>query len=129
MVEKKVLIADDQFDTRQLLQDILEAFEPYGVKIMTAVSGDVAYEMACNEHPDLILLDVMMPGLSGYEVCQKLKEDPATQDMYIIMVSARFQSDDRTQAALVGADEYITKPYAVSLIMERVQAILGVDPL
>jgi DNA-binding response OmpR family regulator len=129
MAKKTILIAEDQPDSRQLLEDILERFQAYGVKILTAADGKEAYDKAKENHPDLILLDVMMPSMSGFEVCEKLKEDPTMQETYIIMVSAKTQPEDRKIAAVAGADEYVTKPYDMALIVERVQSILGVNPL
>lgn len=126
---KKVLIAEDQPDSRQLLEDIMDRFQPYGVTIFVARDGTEAYDIAQTERPDLILLDIMMPGMSGYEVCKKIKEDSDTASTYIIVISAKFQPEDRTQAALAGADEYVTKPFDVSLIMERVQSVLDIKPL
>lgn len=123
---KKVLIAEDQPDSRRLLEDILERFQPHGVNVLIAVDGDEAYETAKKEQPNLILLDIMMPRKSGLEVCKLLKDDPAYKDMYIIIVSAKFQIEDRRAAANAGADEYISKPYDISLIVERVQSVLGI---
>ncbi|MGF1504401.1 MAG: response regulator transcription factor [Anaerolineae bacterium] len=127
MEKKTILIAEDQPDSRQLLEDILERFQPYGVSIHSAADGKEALNKARQVHPDLILLDVMMPGMSGYEVCEQAREDPDLKDTYIIMVSAKIQPEDRRQAAMVGADEYVTKPYDMALIIERVQAVLGVN--
>lgn len=127
--KKTILIAEDQPDSRQLLEDILERFQPYGVTVLSAADGQEAYDLAVNNHPDLVLLDVMMPGLSGYEVCERLKSDPEMENTYIIMVSAKTQPEDRKQAAVAGADEYVTKPYDMALIVERVTSILGVNPL
>lgn len=125
---KKILIAEDQPDSRQLLEDILERFHPYGVVVLTARDGIEAYEIARKAHPDLILLDVMMPGMTGFEVCERLKTDEDYKDIYIIMVSAKTQPEDRTTAAIAGADEYVTKPYDMGLIIERVQIVLNVTP-
>jgi two-component system cell cycle response regulator len=127
--KKKILIAEDQPDSRQLLEDILERFHPYGVMVLTARDGIEAFEIAQSAKPDLILLDIMMPGMSGYEVCEKLKANPDTEHTYIIMVSAKTQPEDRKQAAMVGADEYVTKPFDMGLIIERVQSVLGVNPI
>lgn len=126
---KKILIADDNLFNRELLEDILKRFKPYGVEIFSAENGPEAYEVAKREKPDLILLDIMMPGMSGHEICEKIKDDPEMKKTYIIMVSARTQQEDRMQAASVGADEYVTKPYDVRLIRERVQKVLEINPI
>ncbi|NDJ53850.1 MAG: response regulator [Chloroflexi bacterium] len=125
-MSKTILIADDQADSRQLLNDILDRFRPYGVTVHVASDGRQAYEMAQAVWPDLILLDIMMPEMSGYEVCEKLKSEAEAKAPYIIMVSAKFQRADRTKAALVGADEFINKPYDIKLVLERVQAVLDI---
>lgn len=125
-MSKKILIAEDQPDSRQLLEDILERFQSSGVRILTARDGIEAFEIAQSSKPDLILLDIMMPGMSGYEVCERIKNDDELNHAYIIMVSAKTQANDRKQAALAGADEYVTKPFDMRLIIERVQAVLDV---
>jgi CheY-like chemotaxis protein len=126
---KKVLIADDNPTNRELLADILERFKPFGLEIFHAVNGKEAYEVAAKEKPDLLLLDIMMPDMSGYEVCEKIKANPDLAGTYIIMVSAKTQQEDRKQAVYAGADEYVTKPYDIRLVRERVQAILNLKPI
>jgi CheY-like chemotaxis protein len=126
-MSKKILIADDNTFNRELLQDALRRFKTYDVTILTTETGTKTYETARQEKPDLLLLDIMMPGMSGYEICEKLKADPDMKSIYIIMVSARTQQEDRMQAAKAGADEYVTKPYDIRLIRERVQKVLGID--
>lgn len=125
-MSKKVLIAEDQPDSRQLLADLMDIFKPFGVQVHVAVDGAQAFDIAMREKPDLLLLDVMMPGMSGLEVCEKLKGNPETSHGYIIMVSAKNTMEDRQQAARLGANEYITKPYEVTLLLERVQSALSI---
>ena len=126
---KKVLIAEDQPDSRQLMADIISRFRPYGVETITAANGSEALEMARKEKPALILLDMMMPGMSGLEVCQQIKTDPDLKATRVIVVSARVQPEDRRQAAEAGADEYLTKPFDINAMVERVQVALGVTLL
>jgi len=126
---KTVLIAEDQPDSRQLMEDILTSFHPYGVRVFSAQDGIEAYEIALREVPDLILLDIMMPGMDGYQICQQVKANPETAHTYVIMVSAKTQAEDRRQAALVGADEYVTKPFDVAHVLDRVGAALDVKPV
>ena len=126
-MSKKILIADDNTFNRELLQDALKRFKTYDVTILTTDTGTKTYDVAKLEKPDLILLDIMMPGMSGYEICEKLKADPDMKGTYIIVVSARTQQEDRMQAAKAGADEYVTKPYDIRLIRERVQKVLGIE--
>jgi two-component system, OmpR family, alkaline phosphatase synthesis response regulator PhoP len=126
---KKILIADDNETNRELLGDILDRFKPWGLEIFNAVNGAEALDLAKKEKPELILLDIMMPDMSGYEVSKKIKEDPELQNVYIIMVSAKTQQEDRKQAVHAGADEYITKPFDIRLVRERVQSILDLKPI
>jgi len=125
-MSKKVLIAEDQPDSRQLLESILVHFHPYGVRVFTARDGLEAYDIAMREAPDLILLDIIMPGMSGYEICAKVKSNPETAHAYVIIVSARTQEEDMQRAQLAGADEYVTKPFDVHDMLQRVGAVLGV---
>lgn len=125
-MSKKVLIAEDQPDSRRLLQDILEYLSIYGVETLIATDGKEALDAIRTHKPDLVLLDVMMPNMSGFEVCEQVKKDPALAKTYIIIVSAKIQPDDRRQAATIGADEYLTKPYDVNAVIQRVQHALGI---
>ena len=125
----KILIADDNATNRELLQDVLERFKPWGLEILNATNGVEALDLAKKEKPELILLDIMMPDMSGYEVSKQIKGDPDLTNVYIIMVSAKTQQEDRKQAVLAGADEYITKPFDIRLVRERVQSILDLKPL
>lgn len=126
---KKILIADDNATNRELLQDVLERFKPWGLEILNATNGVEALDLAKKEKPELILLDIMMPDMSGYEVSKQIKGDPELAHVYIIMVSAKTQQEDRKQAVHAGADEYITKPFDIRLVRERVQSILDLKPL
>ena len=125
-MSKKVLIAEDQPDSRRLLQDILEYLSIYGVETLIATDGKEALDAIRTHKPDLVLLDVMMPNMSGFEVCEQVKKDPALAKTYIIIVSAKIQPDDRRQAGIIGADEYLTKPYDVNAVIQRVQNALGI---
>jgi DNA-binding response OmpR family regulator len=125
---KTILIADDRSDARQLLEDILEQFAPR-IRVIVAVNGEEALELARAEKPDLAFLDVMMPIKSGFEVCREIKDDPDLANVYVILVTALSQLQDREKGAVAGADEYVTKPYDTQLIAERIEAILGIKPL
>ena len=121
---KTVLIAEDRPDSRQLLEDILEQFKPH-VRVLVSGDGREALALARTEKPDLAFLDVMMPGLDGVEVCRAIKADPALAGMHVILVTALSQLADFEKDADTGADDCIGKPYDVTLIMERVAAVLG----
>jgi CheY-like chemotaxis protein len=121
---KKILIVDDQQEVRELV-DVTLRIGAYA--IWQADSGDRALEIARSEHPDLILLDVMMPNSSidGFEVCRQLKSDPKTQDIYIVMLTARGQEADIEMGTQAGADDYFTKPFSPLELMNKVEELLG----
>jgi DNA-binding response OmpR family regulator len=126
---KKVLIAEDQPDSLHLLEDLLEAFHPYGVRVFTARDGKEALEIALREEVDLVLLDIIMPGMSGFDICKAIKTDPEMAGCYVIMVSSKTEHEDRRRAAVMGADEYLTKPFDVLHVLERVGLALNVKPV
>lgn len=121
---KKILIVDDQQEVRELV-DVTLRIGDY--VIWQAESGDQALATARSEHPDLILLDVMMPKstFDGFEVCQQLKSDPTTKDIYIVMLTARGQGADVEMGKKVGADDYFTKPFSPLELMTKVEELLG----
>jgi two-component system phosphate regulon response regulator PhoB len=121
---KKILIVDDQQEVRELV-DVTLRIGDY--VIWQAESGDQALATARSEHPDLILLDVMMPKstFDGFEVCQQLKSDPTTKDIYIVMLTARGQEADVEMGKMVGADDYFTKPFSPLELMTKVEELLG----
>jgi CheY-like chemotaxis protein len=121
---KKILVADDNICNRELLVDVLKRFDSSMVATLVASNGTDALEIAKKEHPDLILLDINMPGLSGVEVCQAVKSDPETQKAYIIMVTANIQAEQRMEAKNVGASAYITKPFDIRQVSEIVKQVL-----
>ncbi len=124
---KKILIVDDEVYIRALLEQTLEDFEDVGVELLSVGNGQDAWDVAQVERPDLIILDVMMPGLSGYDVCQRIKGDPRLSHAYVIMLTARGQEVDRLRSVEVGADEYVTKPFDPDYITERATDVLGVE--
>lgn len=112
-----ILIVDDVPNNIEILLGALE--RDYDTQFAT--SGAEALELVKNELPDLILLDVMMPGIDGYEVCRRLKDTPATQNIPVIFVTARDAVRDQEHGFNIGAVDYITKPYEVSLLRARVR--------
>lgn len=122
----KVLIVDDDPLIRNLLGQILEPFEEKGVKILTANNGLVAIESVRRDHPDIVLLDVMMPKMNGFEVCSIIKKDPAISSVHIIMLTAKGQEIDKNKAIGIGADSYITKPFNIAELMNKVSDVLGI---
>jgi CheY-like chemotaxis protein len=117
---RKLLIADDEPGIRSLVRMTLES-DVY--EIVEAANGEEALASARQLHPELVLLDVMMPKLDGFEACRQLKEDPATADIVVVMLTARAQESDRERGAAAGADEYFTKPFSPVALMRLVEDI------
>jgi len=122
---KKILIVDDEAFIRVLLTQTLEDLEDQGVELLTAGDGREALEIALQERPDIVFLDVMMPYLSGYEVCRQVKA--VTPTIHVILLTAKGQAVDKEQGAAAGADEYVTKPFDPDHILTRVAEILGLE--
>jgi DNA-binding response OmpR family regulator len=116
-----ILIVDDTPANLSVLTTMLQQ---YGYKVRPAISGDVAITAVNREKPDLILLDITMPGKNGYEVCEILKSSPDTRDIPIIFISALDAIDDKMKAFHVGGVDYITKPFHVEEVQARVNAHL-----
>jgi CheY-like chemotaxis protein len=123
---KKILIVDDELPLRLLVRATLEDESEEGrYEIIEAANGNEALEMARQEQPELILLDIAMPGLSGLEVCKKLKGDPATSDLMIVMLTAKGQQSDRERGFAAGADDYFAKPFSPLELLELVDRVMG----
>lgn len=123
---KKILIADDEGPLRLLVRATLEDESGEGrYEIIEAADGNEALEIALRERPELILLDIQMPGLSGLEVCKMLKGDPATSDLMIVMLTAKGQQSDREKGFAAGADEYFSKPFSPLELLELVDRVVG----
>lgn len=123
MEKQIVLIVDDTPDNLDVLGSVLRS----DYKIRAALNGEKALKIACSEHkPDIILLDIMMPEMDGYEVCKRLKEDPLTSDIPVIFVTAKNEEDDETYGLSLGAVDYITKPIRPAIVQARVKAHLAV---
>lgn len=120
---KTILIVDDKAEVRELVEVTLRGGD---YRILQAENGDQALEIARAEQPELILLDVMMPGgIDGFEVCDRLKSDPATEGITIIMLTAKGQQVDKERGSQVKADGYYTKPFSPLELLKRVEEILG----
>ena len=120
-IRLKMLIVDDELDTLIPLKRTLEA-EDY--QVLEASNGMEAIEKTRSEHPDLILLDLMMPGMDGIEVCKVLKEDPSTNDIPILMLTAKGDVEDKIGGIETGADDYVTKPFDLGELKARIKMIL-----
>ncbi len=119
---KRVLIADDEPNIVISLEFLMEQA---GYEIKIATNGQEALDLARSFHPDLVLLDVMVPVKSGYEVCQQLKSEPATRDIKVVMVSAKGRDVEVAKALELGADAYITKPFSTRELVAKVREMLG----
>jgi len=118
---KRVLVVDDQKDNVFVLRDRLQR---EGYEILTAYDGDTCIKIAKTEMPDIILLDVMMPGMSGFEVCKILSSSPATKLIPILLVTALTEADDLKEGFQVGAFDYIKKPFNRVELIARVKAAI-----
>ena len=118
---KTILVAEDEPDIRGLIKFSLEFI---GLTVVEATNGQEAVDMAPDVNPDLIMLDVRMPKLSGYEACKKLKEQDATRDFPVVFLSARGQDQEIKYGLGLGAVEYILKPFAPDELQKRVSSLL-----
>ena len=123
----KILIVDDNPSNMELLTAYVEELE--NVAIDTAGDGEAALEAVRRFEPDVILLDVMMPKMSGFEVCERLKSDPATRDIQVIMVTALNEHADKERGADCGTDEFLSKPVDRITLLMRVKNLLKVRQL
>ncbi len=122
MAKGKILVVDDEIYIVHIL-DFSLGMEGY--EVLTALDGEQALEKARASHPDLIVLDIMMPKLDGYETCKMLKADDNTKNIPVILLSAKGRNVDQKVGFEVGADDYITKPFSPRKLVERINALLG----
>jgi len=122
MAKGKILVVDDEIYIVHIL-DFSLGMEGY--EVLTALDGEQAIEKARSEHPDLIVLDIMMPKLDGYETCKILKAGDDTKSIPVILLSAKGRNVDQKIGFEVGADDYITKPFSPRKLVERINALLG----
>ncbi len=121
MSRQKIVVVEDEPDILEAIQYNLER---EGFKVVAATSGDEGLKTVVREGPDLLLLDLLLPGLDGLEVCRRLKLDPVTRKIPIIMVSAKGEESDIVLGLGVGADDYVTKPFKPKELIARVRAVL-----
>jgi DNA-binding response OmpR family regulator len=121
----KILIVDDEPNIVLSLDFLMKQA---GFLVRTAADGAAALDIIAEDCPDLVLLDVMMPRKNGYEVCQAIRENPAWKKLRIIMLTAKGRDVEREKGLALGADDYITKPFATQEVVERVKELLTDDP-
>jgi DNA-binding response OmpR family regulator len=121
-MSKHVLIADDEANIVISLEFLMKR---EGHRVTVARDGDAALETIRRERPDLVLLDVMMPGRSGFEVCQAVRADEALAAVKILMLSAKGRDTDLAKGSALGADAYMTKPFSTRELADKVRELLG----
>jgi two-component system, OmpR family, alkaline phosphatase synthesis response regulator PhoP len=122
---QSILIADDEAHIRILMEQTLEDLEDQGVELLLATNGAEALEIIQDQKPNLVFLDVMMPKMNGFEVCHIVKQNASTQDVHIIMLTAKGQEFDRQKGKEVGANLYMTKPFDPDEIVKKASEVLG----
>jgi len=123
-----ILIVDDEVHIRMLLEQTLEELEEdYGVEILSAQNGEEGLGLIKSRKPDVVFLDIMMPKLNGYEVCQRVKEDPEANGIGIVLLTAMGQEVDRRQGLELGASRYMTKPFDPDEVLKVAKELLGLD--
>ena len=127
----KILIVDDEVHIRMLLEQTLEELEEdFGIDILSAQNGEEGLALIKSQKPDVVFLDIMMPKLNGYEVCQRVKDDPTITDtdIGIVLLTAKGQEVDRRQGLELGASRYMTKPFDPDEVLKVAKELLRLDP-
>lgn len=122
---KKVLIVDDEPFIRLLLEQTLEELEDEGVELITADNGETALDIIRSESPEIVFLDVMMPKMNGFDVCNTVKNELGLTGVYIVLLTAKGQEFDKQKGADAGADVYMTKPFNPDEVLEKARNVLG----
>lgn len=125
-MSKKILIVDDEVHLRTLLHQTLEELEDEGVELHVATNGEEALTAIQSLQPDLVFLDVMMPKLSGFDVCERAKKTLGLSNVYIVLLTAKGQEFDRQRGIEVGADLYMTKPFDPDALLMKARDVLGI---
>lgn len=119
---KKILIADDEPNIVTALEFLLQR---NGYEVLIARDGDAALKAIEGERPDLVLLDIMMPVRSGYEVCKRIREHPEWAAIKVVMLSAKGRDAEVTKGMAMGADLYVTKPFSTRELMDQIKGLLA----
>lgn len=128
---KKILVVEDESYIRTLLVQALErgfddSIDNEELEVLEAKNGEEGLQIAKEEHPSVIFLDVMIPKKDGFEVCREIREDSNIKDIYVILLTAKGQEVDKKKGLLAGADEYITKPFDPELIISKVEEKINI---
>jgi DNA-binding response OmpR family regulator len=125
-MDRKIVIVDDEVHIRTLLEQSLEELEEdYDVEILTAENGQEGLDVIRESRPSLVLLDVMMPMMNGYDVCKAIRNDPDISDVQVILLTAKGQEADRERGVEVGATRYMTKPFDPDELLEIAKNMMG----
>ncbi len=122
MAKGKILVVDDEVYIVHILDFSLRM---EGYEVVTALDGEQALEKVKSDRPDLVVLDIMMPKLDGYDTCKRLKANPETHDIPVILLSAKGRNVDQRMGFEAGADDYITKPFSPRKLVEKINSILA----
>ena len=120
-----VLIVDDEQHIRLLIEQTLEELEDEGVQLLTAANGEEALEVVETHRPELVFLDVMMPGKNGFEVCAAIKHERGLASTKVVLLTAKGQAVDREAGLAAGADRYVTKPFDPDELLATARELLG----
>ena len=120
-----ILIVDDEAHLRMLIRQTLEDLEDEGVTLLTASNGEEAISTIESMKPNLVFLDVMMPKLSGFDVCRRAKHALGLKEIYIVLLTAKGQEYDRQRGQEAGADLYMTKPFDPDALLQKARDVLG----
>lgn len=123
---KSILIVDDEVNNRLLLEEILEEYKEQGVEILLAEDGMQALDIIISKRPNLVFLDIMMPTINGYQVCNIVKKELKLAEIYIALLTARGQEQDKHRGLEVLCDKYITKPFSFKEVLAIVEDVLGI---
>ena len=121
MAKETILVVDDEEDILELVRYNLSR---EGYRVSCATTGEAGLELAQSEHPDLVLLDLMLPGIDGLEVCRLLKSSPASQGIPVVILSAKGEEADVVTGLEVGADDYVVKPFSPRVMLARIKSVL-----
>jgi DNA-binding response OmpR family regulator len=123
--QKKILIVDDEAFIRLLLEQTLEDLEGENIELISADNGADALALVQSQQPDLVILDVMIPRMSGFDVCRAIKHDLQMENVYVVILTAKGQEMDRQLSQEVGADLYMTKPFDPDELLELARKVLA----